>query len=98
MSNKLTWISGSTVILSGSSVAVSLPSPTPQAIAIRAEGGAVYFEINASGGLISGSATSNASGYVPADNLDVLPEIYNLHTLHLYGASAVKAHLRYFTY
>jgi hypothetical protein len=89
------YISGSTVILSGSSVTVLLPTTkTPKAIIMRAEGGAVYYDINP----VSGSATTTSPGYVPQDQVGLVPEISNLKTFCVYGASGASIHLQYLTF
>jgi hypothetical protein len=90
---QLTYISGSTVILAGSSVMVALPTVPHKAkeIVIGAETGAVYFDINLGA---SGSATANSFGYVPAGIVYTIPNVYNVNTLHLFGTG--KAHILYF--
>jgi|WetSurMetagenome_2_1015567.scaffolds.fasta_scaffold190641_2 hypothetical protein len=87
----ITFLSGSMINLTGSSILVTLPSDT-RSVMFRAEGGAVYFEINTS----TGSASTMSSGYVPQDGKDFIPDICNIKTLHVFGSLGVKAHLQYF--
>ena len=87
MPEKFNYLGGSTIILSGSSVAVSLPSIIPQAMMIRAEGGAVYFEVNSD----TSSADANSSGYIPDGILDIIPDILNLETLHIFGGTGISS-------
>lgn len=96
MANELYYyISGSTIVLSGSSINVTLPTiKIAKAITIMAEGGSVYYEINPS----SGSASATSPGFVPQNNYGLVPEISNLKTFCVYGSSGVSAHLQYFTF
>jgi len=88
------YISGSTVILSGCSVTVALPTTkAPKSILIKAETGVIYFEVNPT----SGSASASSPGYVPQDNADYVPIINNLDTFCVYSTSGC-AHLQYFTF
>lgn len=94
MADRFSFLSGSTVILAGSSVRVSLPT-NARTFVIRAEGDNIYYTINPS---ISGSATSTSEGYVPVDSSDMILPIYNLVGLALFGTSSAKAHIQFYAY
>jgi hypothetical protein len=90
---QLTYISGSMVILSGASKGVVLPTVPHKAkeIVIGAETGNIYFEINSA----SGSASGSSAGFVPANTVYTISNVYNVNTLHLFGTG--NAHILYFT-
>lgn len=94
MTDRFSYLSGSMVILTGSSVRVSLPENT-RIFVIRAEGDSVYYTVNPS---VSGSASTTSEGYVPIDTSDMILPVYNLSSLAVFGTSSAKAHIQFYAY
>lgn len=84
------FISGSMIVLNGTSVNVSLPTGTV-ATKIFARTGDVYYEINPT----NGSASGSSSGYVKQDMMDIIPVLSNYTSLAVIGGSSV-VHLQHF--
>lgn len=88
------YLGGQYIALAGASAAATIPDGTTMVI-ISAEGGAVYYEVNATGE--TPAADSESPGYVPADNIRFVYPVNNLNTIHVFGASGAKARLEYYS-
>jgi len=88
------YLGGEYIALAGDSVAATIPTGTKMVL-ISAEGGAVYYAVNATG---EPPAASNESpGYVPQDAVRFVYPVSNLNTIHVFGAAGAKARLEYYS-
>jgi len=77
--------------MDGSAQSATIPTGA-NIFEIRAEGAAVYFNIN------HGGADANASGYIADGSGEIVGPLHNLNQLTLWGAAAdgAVAHIMYF--
>jgi hypothetical protein len=85
------YLSGETLTMDGTAQACTLPTGA-HIFEIRAEGAAVYFNINRA------VADATAHGYVADGSGEIVGPLANLSSLTLYGAAAdaAVAHVMYF--
>ena len=88
------YLGGQYIALAGASDAAALPEGTAMVI-ISAEGGPVYYEVNAAGE--TPAASDEIPGYVPQDAVRFVYPVSNLNTIHVFGASGAKARLEYYS-
>jgi len=88
------YLDGQCIVLTGDSAAATIPTGTKMVL-ISAEGGAVYYAVNATGEPPAASAES--PGYVPQDAVRFVYPVSNLNTIHVFGAAGAKARLEYYS-
>ncbi len=88
---KLIYMSGDVVSLPGqASVEVTTLPTRCTMFQIRAEGGAVYYEMNGAG------ASANSPGYVADGSGAVVGPLQNLARLDVFGAAGAIAHIEFY--
>jgi hypothetical protein len=85
-----TLLEGSGLALNNSSLAVPVPAGANAAV-LQSEHGPLYYEINS-----EEDASENSAGYCPADCERHIFKLAALHSLKIFGAAGVKAHIQFY--